>query len=241
LNLIETKFRPYLDSGFIQVIASTSDIYPSMNFALTKRTFNDTVDRVIWRTKQVVDFAFLFSYIKSQAEYHIVVEDDVIVAPQFITAIQDYIDSQRSTRWVALHFSQFLGIGLLFHARELPKISQFLLMFHQDQPVDMLLRKYIQIEVSEITVKYVSDSKSHKTIGSHATKWATYQKQKSHMPKEQGFIYFPIVEVCSKPIYKPISLPDLRIRPDITLSTVCLVWVMWLFWYVALLVVALFA
>lgn len=53
LGAIRRDFQAQLDSGFFQVIESGPEIYPPMDFALTKRTFNDSVERVIWRTKQV--------------------------------------------------------------------------------------------------------------------------------------------------------------------------------------------
>jgi hypothetical protein len=34
------------------VIESGPEIYPPMDFAITKRTFNDSTDRVLWRAKQ---------------------------------------------------------------------------------------------------------------------------------------------------------------------------------------------
>ena len=149
LEIIENKFGEYLTSGFIQMICSNSDIYPPMNSTITKRTFNDTIERVRWRAKQVMDFAFLFSYIQSLSEYHIIVDDDVVVVSQYITAIRTYVEMQSKSNpnWVALHFSHFVAIGLLFHSADLPKLAQFLIMFHQDQPVDMLIEKYIKIEV----------------------------------------------------------------------------------------------
>lgn len=78
LRLIERDFQPHLDSGFFQVIQSGPEIYPPMDFALTKRTFNDSVGRVLWRAKQVIDFAFLFTYAKTLSDYYLVIEDDII-------------------------------------------------------------------------------------------------------------------------------------------------------------------
>ena len=151
LRLIETKFSPYLESGFIQVVSATPDIYPTMSFALTKRTYGDSVDRVIWRSKQVIDYAFVYAAVKSQSEYHLALEDDVIVSRQFITAIQDFVELKKNEKWIALDFAKFYSIGILFHSRESPKIVQHLLLFYQDSPVDALLRSYIAITVSSTT------------------------------------------------------------------------------------------
>jgi len=119
-----------------------------MSFALTKRTYGDSVDRVIWRSKQVIDYAFVYAAVKSQSEYHLALEDDVIVSRQFITAIQDFVELKKNEKWIALDFAKFYSIGILFHSLELPKIVKHLLLFYQDEPVDGLLRSYIGITVS---------------------------------------------------------------------------------------------
>lgn len=148
LRLIERDFRPHLDSGFFQVIQSGPEIYPPMDFALTKRTFNDSVGRVLWRAKQVIDFAFLFTYAKTLSDYYLVIEDDIISSTQYITAIKDFIASRGTHHWIALQFSGFLGIGLLFRSADLNNLIKLLIMFHQEQPVDMLMRHYIALQVS---------------------------------------------------------------------------------------------
>ena len=147
LESIREKFAEHLESGFIQVIMSFSDIYPPMDFAGTKRTFNDSQERVLWRTKQVIDFSFLFTYAQSQGEYYLVVEDDVVASTQYITAIREFIATRNNKRWVSLQFTGFLGIGLLFRTSDLPRLIQLIWMFHQEQPVDMLMREFINLQV----------------------------------------------------------------------------------------------
>ncbi|CAG7723590.1 unnamed protein product [Allacma fusca] len=152
LELIKESFQSHLDSGFLQVVMSTADIYPPMGFALTKRTFNDSMQRVLWRAKQVIDFSFLFSYAQPLGDYYLVVEDDVVASEQYITAIREFIASRREKRWIALQFTGFLGIGLLFRTKDLPKLNQLLWMFYQEQPVDMLMREFISIQIPETNV-----------------------------------------------------------------------------------------
>jgi len=147
-GLIERRFNDSIDSGFIEIIESTSGIYPPMDFALTKRTYNDSIERVIWRTKQVIDFAFIFRYAKDLSTYYLLLEDDVIASYQYITAIKDFIQTRPvSSRWVALRFTGFLGIGLLFKNAQLASLVKFLLIFHQDRPVDMLIDEFIGLQV----------------------------------------------------------------------------------------------
>jgi alpha-1,3-mannosylglycoprotein beta-1,4-N-acetylglucosaminyltransferase C len=110
------------------------------------------MQRVLWRAKQVIDFSFLFSYAYPLGDYYLVVEDDVLASEQYITAIREFIVSRKEKRWIALQFTGFLGIGLLFRTKDLPKLNQLLWMFYQDQPVDMLMREFISIQIPETNV-----------------------------------------------------------------------------------------
>jgi len=104
----------------------------------------------------VIDFAFVFSYAKSLSSYYLVIEDDIISSTQYITAVKDFITSRGNHRWIALHFSGFLGIGLLFHNSDLTNLIRLLIMFHQEQPVDMLMRQFISLQVITISLPNVN-------------------------------------------------------------------------------------
>ena len=62
-KILYRKFRAQVDSGLVIIVGPTSNIYPMTNFyALKRRPFNNTVERMEWQSKLSLDFAYLFSF-----------------------------------------------------------------------------------------------------------------------------------------------------------------------------------
>eukprot|EP00057_Strongylocentrotus_purpuratus_P000613 XP_001179571.2 PREDICTED: alpha-1,3-mannosyl-glycoprotein 4-beta-N-acetylglucosaminyltransferase C-like [Strongylocentrotus purpuratus] len=137
-NMIKDKYLPYLESGFIQVIQAPSSFYPPLENL--KSNFNDPEIQVRWRSKQCVDFAFMFFYGSSLSEYYLQIEDDVYTVKGYISAIRTYVQENSNIKWVSLEFSNMGFIGKLFHAYDMDRLAQFTMFFYQDQPVDWLYR-----------------------------------------------------------------------------------------------------
>ena len=60
----------------MQILQVSPSAYPPLTNL--KRNYNDAPERVYWRSKQVVDFAFMFYYGKDLAQYYLQIEDDVL-------------------------------------------------------------------------------------------------------------------------------------------------------------------
>ena len=139
LEKLKDKFRDLISIGFLQIIQATKDYYP--DFDHLKHNFKDKDDRVRWRSKQVMDFAFLFMYAQNQSQYYLQLEDDVISADNYIPSIKSYIAYQNKP-WVMLEFSELGFIGKLFKTKDLPKLAKFMLTLFEEQPIDWLLRYF---------------------------------------------------------------------------------------------------
>lgn len=113
------------------------------------RTFNDSMERIQWRSKQVLDFAFLFHCGQGIAEYFLILEDDVETSPGYVNAIKDFISAKQNQDWVSLTFSGFFIIGRLLRNADLPRLSQFLVMFHLEKPVDLLIIQFLDLLVQD--------------------------------------------------------------------------------------------
>ena len=98
----------------MQIMQAHRDAYPPLQGL--KRNYNDAEIRVKWRSKQVVDFAFMFYYGRNLSDYYIQIEDDVICAPNFVRHIKDFIQAQKKN-WVNLEFSSLGFIGKSFPPR----------------------------------------------------------------------------------------------------------------------------
>jgi len=109
-----------------------------------KRNFNDEPARVSWRAKQVIDFALMFSYSRNISDYYVQIEDDVLCAKNYVSAIRDYVslrarrsiadsdgpaDTSPAKNWAMLEFSELGFIGKLFRSNDLDKLSRYMVTF----------------------------------------------------------------------------------------------------------------
>ncbi|BET00575.1 N-Acetylglucosaminyltransferase-IV (GnT-IV) conserved region [Nesidiocoris tenuis] len=139
VNDIKIHFEYELNSGLVEVIAPPASYYPEM--ARLRTTLGDSPERVRWRTKQNLDFAFLMMYAQPKGMFYVQLEDDILAKPHFVTTMKT-VALERITNkkpWFVLDFCQLGFIGKMFRCVELPWLIQFFFMFYNDKPVDWLL------------------------------------------------------------------------------------------------------
>ncbi|XP_054717255.1 alpha-1,3-mannosyl-glycoprotein 4-beta-N-acetylglucosaminyltransferase C-like [Uloborus diversus] len=141
-------FKDHIQSGLLLLIEILPSFYPTKK--ITRRTFNDTVDRVKWRSKQVLDFAFMLECARESSEYFLILEDDVVTSQHYVTSIKNFIYEKRNSDWVSLSFSGFFIIGRLMTSEYMKKLSDFLIMFHLEKPVDLLIVQFFDLLVPDI-------------------------------------------------------------------------------------------
>ncbi|XP_072419358.1 alpha-1,3-mannosyl-glycoprotein 4-beta-N-acetylglucosaminyltransferase C-like [Chiloscyllium punctatum] len=134
---VSRKFAHHIIAGHLVIIHAPQMYYPSLKGL--KRNYNDPADRVTFRSKQNVDYAFLLNFCANLSEYYLMLEDDVQCARSFLTAIKKVLASKEGSYWVTLEFSKLGYIGKLYHSTDLPRLAHFLLMFYQEMPCDWLL------------------------------------------------------------------------------------------------------
>ncbi|CAL4159886.1 unnamed protein product, partial [Meganyctiphanes norvegica] len=145
------RYQHAIQSGFLRVLQPPQVLYPSLDFSSIRRTYNDPISRVQWRTKQVLDFAFLFWYTwtRQPSQYYLILEDDVLSARHFVTAIKDFVSMHNGHHWVSLQLAGFLGIGQLVRCYDLDRLVSFLLLFYREHPVDMLVNHWVSLMAPE--------------------------------------------------------------------------------------------
>lgn len=134
-------FSEHLDSGLIEIIAPPPSYYPDLSNL--PMTLNDPIDRVSWRSKQNLDYAFLMNYAASRSGYYLQLEDDVVTKSGFVSAIKQFIDENSAKQWLVLDFCHLGFIGKLFRSSDLPDLATFFKLFFKDKPVDWLLTPFI--------------------------------------------------------------------------------------------------
>ncbi|XP_033751922.1 alpha-1,6-mannosyl-glycoprotein 4-beta-N-acetylglucosaminyltransferase-like isoform X2 [Pecten maximus] len=148
------SYKEHVDSGFIQIAHPDHQYYP--DFSKLDRNFNDSATRVAWRSKQNIDYAYMFLYSKNLSQYYMQLEDDVLTAKSYLSQVKRFVKSRPpKIKWFCIQFSHLGFIGKMFQAADLQSIGEFLLMFYSEQPGDLLINymKRIKTQFKDILMK----------------------------------------------------------------------------------------
>ncbi|NXF89235.1 MGT4C acetylglucosaminyltransferase, partial [Eubucco bourcierii] len=137
---IARSFARQVLLGRLLLIHAPHRSYPSLQGL--KRNYNDPEERVRFRSKQNLDYAFLLAFAANLSSYYLMIEDDVWCARSFLTAIRRAVAAREGSTWATLEFSKLGYIGKLYHAGDLPRLAAFLLLFYQEMPCDWLLSHF---------------------------------------------------------------------------------------------------
>ncbi|CAI6362194.1 unnamed protein product [Macrosiphum euphorbiae] len=176
---IKNQLPEAINSGLVDIIAPTPEYYP--DFSKLRLTLGDPKDRVNWRSKQNLDYAFLMMYCQPKGSFYVQIEDDIITKPQFHTimkntALQRIANGQE---WFLLDFGELGFIGKMFRCSDLSWLIQYFIMFYNDQPVDWLLDGIVETKSCgyyKINCQRVKDNlwvKCNQTVFQHIGIWSS--------------------------------------------------------------------
>ncbi|NXM23783.1 MGT4C acetylglucosaminyltransferase, partial [Oxyruncus cristatus] len=149
---IAQKFAHHILLGRLLLIHAPHELYPTLEGL--KRNFNDPEERVRFRSKQNVDYAFLLAFAANLSSYYLMIEDDVWCARSFLTAIRKALASQEGSNWATLEFSKLGYIGKLYRSSDLPRLARFLLLFYQEMPCDWLLVHFRHLLTQKDVIRF---------------------------------------------------------------------------------------
>ena len=64
-------FRAETENGLLELIVPPAKYYPDFSSIKTDQVFNDSSDRVRWRTKQNYDISYLMAYAQKRGNYYL--------------------------------------------------------------------------------------------------------------------------------------------------------------------------
>ncbi|NXA11640.1 MGT4C acetylglucosaminyltransferase, partial [Sapayoa aenigma] len=149
---IAQKFSRHILLGRLLLIHAPHELYPTLEGL--KRNYDDPEERVRFRSKQNVDYAFLLAFAANLSSYYLMIEDDVWSARSFLTAIRKALASQQGSNWATLEFSKLGYIGKLYRSSDLPRLARFLLLFYQEMPCDWLLVHFRQLLTQKDVIRF---------------------------------------------------------------------------------------
>ena len=140
---VERNFPNAVDDGTLRVIVSNPSFYPNLDSL--PRLYGDKPERVKWRSKQALDYAFLYYYAANSGEYFVQLEDDVIAVDNYFEKMKLHIDIYDGDKWSVLEFGARGFIGMTYRNRDLPVLAKFVRFFYWTMPVDWLFRAFNDI------------------------------------------------------------------------------------------------
>ena len=140
INDTKRNFPQEVSDGIIQVVLPDKSYYPNLN--ILPRMFGEKIERVKWRSKQCLDYSYLYYYSKNLAEYFVQLEDDIIAVDGFIGKMKEFIKKNENKKWSVLEFGARGFIGMTYKSENLESLSKFVRYFFWTMPVDMLFRVY---------------------------------------------------------------------------------------------------
>uniref|UniRef100_A0A8D0L5Z4 Alpha-1,3-mannosyl-glycoprotein 4-beta-N-acetylglucosaminyltransferase C n=1 Tax=Sphenodon punctatus TaxID=8508 RepID=A0A8D0L5Z4_SPHPU len=183
---IAKRFSLHLLRGRLLVIHAPQEYYPSLEGL--KHNFNDAEERVQFRSKHNVDYAYLLSFAANLSTYYIMIEDDVQCSKSFLTTIKKVLASQKGSYWVTLEFSKLGYIGKLYHSHDLPQLAQFLMLFYQEMPCDWLLVHFRLLLTQKQVIRFKPSLFQHISLYSsfqgtaNRLKDEDFEDDSSHVP-----------------------------------------------------------
>ncbi|CAJ1055120.1 alpha-1%2C3-mannosyl-glycoprotein 4-beta-N-acetylglucosaminyltransferase C-like [Xyrichtys novacula] len=189
---IRTEFNSELDQGQLLVLHVSQECYPPLTGL--KRNFNDAPDRVSFRSKQNLDYAFLMHYSAALGKYYLQLEDDVSSAKNFLSTIRKHVNEQewKKITWAMLEFSSLGYIGKLYKSAHLPLLVRFLFIFYQEMPCDWLMSHFRMLLTQKQTLLFKPSLFQH--MGTFSSFQGSYNKLKDK-DFEEGLYNNPPAEV----------------------------------------------
>ena len=122
--------------------------------------YGDSIMRTRWRSKQSLDYSFLFYYCSDLAQYYVQLEDDVIAEANYLPKIRDFTKNN-SNDWSILEFGARGFIGMMYRNEHLKPLSKFVRFLYWTMPVDWTFRYFNQLFLTGDSQKLASPIFKH--------------------------------------------------------------------------------
>ena len=157
------NFPQEVSDGLIHVVLPDKSYYPNLNNL--PRLFGDKMERVKWRSKQCLDYSYLYYYSRNLAEYFVQLEDDIIAVDGYIAKMKEFIKKNQNKKWSVLEFGARGFIGMTYKSKHLESLSKFVRFFFWTMPVDILFRVYNDIYLHKNSKEFQIKPPVFKHIG----------------------------------------------------------------------------
>ncbi|XP_063469349.1 alpha-1,3-mannosyl-glycoprotein 4-beta-N-acetylglucosaminyltransferase-like protein MGAT4E isoform X1 [Symphalangus syndactylus] len=189
---ISSLFSPQILKGQLLLIHAPSDAYPTVD------SISDEAFCGEFYSKQNIDHAFLMSFATKLSDYFLLIEDNALFAPNFVTHIHSRVTTMKSNSWVLPEFSNIGFLGKLFHSRDLPLLAHFLLLLYKKKPLDSLISHFHTLLVQESPIlcrPFLFYRRVSYTAFDHKQKATALQKKNADGPNNPPGAVFTDMQV----------------------------------------------
>ncbi|KAI3629705.1 hypothetical protein MIR68_011140 [Amoeboaphelidium protococcarum] len=198
---IKSMFSKEISNGQL-VLLELPGIYKRLQRPMLLN-WNDETDRVRWRSKQVLDFAYLMeqSLALTNAEFYIQMEDDIQCSNHYLTEMAWWLQHyfyQRNDWFILTFYSEntmsdrseysfqsFYGfIGQLMRSADMPELIKYLQTRFSSSPVDWLVKDFIRMKQQTIGSDYYKLFAHNPSIFQHVGKVSSLKKKNQNIQSQ---------------------------------------------------------
>ncbi|KAH0520095.1 Alpha-1,3-mannosyl-glycoprotein 4-beta-N-acetylglucosaminyltransferase C [Microtus ochrogaster] len=106
--------------------------------------------------RQKTSSVLLMNFASNLSDYFLLLVDNVRCAPRFMSNIYWAVSAWKELPWVILDFSGMKISGKVFHTRDLPRLTSFLLLFPKDVPTHLLLSEFSLLLSQNVPIRFSS-------------------------------------------------------------------------------------
>lgn len=139
------ELKENYDSEEIEIVAAPKEYYGS-DLTEIKHNWGDSDERIIWRTRQCLDYLFMWN-IGKEYDYFLQLEDDVQIDQGFLEFVRMQIEQRMDNPdWIAMEFSEMGFIGKLFRKESLEKLITYTKLFYRVKPIDLIYWAFVGMQ-----------------------------------------------------------------------------------------------
>jgi hypothetical protein len=139
------ELKEKYDSEEIQIVAAPKEYYGS-DLTEIKHNWGDSDERIIWRTRQCLDYLFMWN-IGKEYDYFLQLEDDVQIDRGFLEFVRMQIEQKKDDPdWIVMEFSEMGFIGKLFRKESLAKLITYTKLFYRVKPIDLIYWAFVGMQ-----------------------------------------------------------------------------------------------
>jgi alpha-1,3-mannosylglycoprotein beta-1,4-N-acetylglucosaminyltransferase C len=142
VRAVMEEFAQLIDSGRLIIERFSGARLPVDGLV---RNFGDDEQRVKWRSRQVLDVAYMMERYSSLAPYYLHLEDDVVAEQGCLAAVRKIVDAAPAG-WFSIKLLELGACAILFQSADLAQLSAYLRLMYFEMPVDWLIDEHIDFK-----------------------------------------------------------------------------------------------